>query len=492
MKRNRAIRLLLALVVALLIPTLARPQEKSAGQQATDNNNGQAGDGQQNNGAPKSLPPGVYSLRKVGAPLSPNESGRSAPLQQPGIEQPQPARTLQGSMGQPQQPYQSRPYFQGGSSVGPAPRSSLLNQNSASGSQVPEIGGSRSVAPGLQPAVSGGTQPRPIERLLRHRLGDEDFQKLQMQQLRHFGQQLERMSGNSEGQGAPNSDIYFDQARPRSGVDPTIDPNRNFGTDFFQGTNGSYRPPTVEGAAKTRDTYRGGIPGGIVLEGIATGLDQVNDIQYDPLYNGFVLDDGAFYLPRIPPATLAVLCRAIASDPSVGVSLGLVDQVYGGVPEESPLAWDMKIADHFLGDIVFARNEWTTGYRLANEFSPKSPPSGQNYHVAVFFTFDGFDFRVEKGEAIPKANFVAQVLPLSGSSAPDGRHQPDFEAIKEGRTVPEFETNARHVAENIRYYRRERIIDRMFVYGAAAAFVRHLKEAGFDLKDLAEYIAPSR
>jgi hypothetical protein len=314
-----------------------------------------------------------------------------------------------------------------------------------------------------------------------------------MQQL--LGQLQAAQPDPNGGRGAPTSSVWWDRAGARTGNDDAVRPS---GTRFFQQTTsaseappvlaGAVRHATVEGVKNTVKEY-GNIPGGVVLEGTATGLGQIGTVQYDSRFNAFIVDDRAAYFMRVPPRTVAVLCRAIDQDDRVGVSLGKTPLVYGKVPPDSALAWDLKLADHFLGSIVFAEKEWLNGYRFVGGFRPETQNSNDNIHVAVFFKFHDFDFQVQDQEIrVVRAAFDAEIVPLSKSVSTEGGHLPDENAIAQGQVPQAYESNARHVAENIGYYRQERIVDKIFAYGETAAFIRALKQADFDLIDLAAKI----
>jgi len=300
------------------------------------------------------------------------------------------------------------------------------------------------------------------------------------------------------GRGAPTATVWFDGARARSAGDDGLKPS---GTPFFHPPRlqpGNDQPPVIDGAAHratAQDSHQttslyGSIPGGVVLEGAAAGLGGISGVRYDGRFNALIFDDRAAYFMRVPPKTVAVLCRAIAADDKerVGVSLGQVELVYGKVPPGSELAWDLKIADHFLGGIVFAQTDWTAGYRFAGGFKP-APNRGDSFDVAVFFVFNGFQFQTRQEEVVlARAGFLARLFPLSRIRSADGGLLPDDDAISRGHMSEQYELNARHLAENIAYYRRERIIDRVFAYGEVAAVLRELKRDGFDLEDLADHI----
>jgi hypothetical protein len=187
----------------------------------------------------------------------------------------------------------------------------------------------------------------------------------------------------------------------------------------------------------------------------------------------------------VPPSAIAAMCRALQEDQRLGVSLGRVHLVYGALPTTSDLTLDLKIADHFLGDIVFAGDQWTRGYRFAQGYRPQAN-EGESFPVAVFFKFNGFRFEIRDGELAPMgAALDVRVIPLSETQADNGGHAADLDALARGQVSPQYQANARHVAENIGYYRNERIISRMFAYGEAAAFLRGLRARGYDLTAIA-------
>jgi len=250
----------------------------------------------------------------------------------------------------------------------------------------------------------------------------------------------------------------------------------------------NFKPTTRENAQAVQKQF-GSIPGGVVLEGKATGLGRIGKVRYHAVLNALMLDDRAAYFAPIPPVSIAVLCRAIAQDERVGVSLGSsAHLVYGAVPPDSDLAFDLKLADHFLGDIVFARKDWTEGYKFANGFDPQRN-EGEGFSLAVFFSINGFAFKIENEEVqLTSAGFDVQLIPLSEKKSETGGHLPDLDAIAQGRASQQYELNARHVASEIEYYRQERIVERIFFYGEVAALIRGLKAAGVNLRELARTI----
>ena len=223
-----------------------------------------------------------------------------------------------------------------------------------------------------------------------------------------------------------------------------------------------------------------------MLEGTAD-IGPVDSLTYDARYNAFIIGNRGVYLMKVPPRTVAVLCRAIAKDDKVGVSLGTKEIVYGAVPPDSDLAIDLKLADHFLGDIAFGQNDWTRGYRFAHGYRPQAFKG--EVRIAVFFQFTGFTFAVKDHEfRVVREAFDDRLVPLSSTETANGGLLPDEAAINSGSVPRAYEMNVRHIADNIDYYRRERIVDEAFSYGEVAAFIRGLKQRGVDLQALARAI----
>jgi hypothetical protein len=247
-----------------------------------------------------------------------------------------------------------------------------------------------------------------------------------------------------------------------------------------------YANGSAEEAREASQNY-GGIPGGIVLEGTAD-FGSLSSLGYDSRFNALVLNESTVYFVPVAPSDLAVLSRALADDNRIGVSLGEEHLVFGRAPANSRLIMDLKIADNFLGEIVFAQEDWTRGYRFANNYKPK-PHIGDSLYVAIFFKFGGFRFALVDNELSGShADLNVRLFPLADTPGADGSLQPDTEAIGRGTISAQYEANAKHLTANIDYYRKERIVNQMFAYGEVAALLRGLRDQGFDLEGLARSV----
>lgn len=336
--------------------------------------------------------------------------------------------------------------------------------------------------PGEQPQANHeGSSSDLAVQVLTHKFGAERVQQI-----------LKRVQG-AGGEGAPSASPYFDGAHVLTGSGEIVPREQ---TQFFRGSaaapsepvpagNFNYKATTVQDAQQIPQQY-GSVPGGVVLEGQAD-LGPLANLTYDSRFNALVVDDRAVYFLKVSPRILVELCRALAQKDQIGVSLGAVQISYGALPKKSELAGDLLLTDHFLGSIAFAWNDWTAGYNFAGGYEPQQFQGSM--HAAVFFRFSGFQFQVEQQEfKVVQENFNDQFIPLSNQVAADGGSLPDEAAIMAANTPSEWEMNLRHVAENMAYYRREKLIEQTFSYGATAAFLRGLKAQGVDLSELANAI----
>jgi uncharacterized protein YraI len=262
--------------------------------------------------------------------------------------------------------------------------------------------------------------------------------------------------------------------------------------------------PTTASEASRIVKVDGGVDGGVVLEGTATdlgpipGLGPITKVQYDSSLNALVLNDQATYFIRIPPWITAVLARKIASDPNgvVGVSLTGENIVLSGTGDtdgfqETDLIHDLVLADRFLGDIAFGENNWSAGYRFAKGYATQTTNDFPD--MVVRFAFEGFQFQAEQGKLHPtRTNLEIRLIPITKSSAANGAMLPDDSLLAKGFVPPAaFAANVQNIAENVDYYRQERIVSRVFAYGETAALFRAFKAARIDLEKLGRAIGTS-
>jgi len=200
------------------------------------------------------------------------------------------------------------------------------------------------------------------------------------------------------------------------------------------------------------------------------------------------------YFVKIPPWSLATLCREIGTDRRalVGVSeTGGDGLVFGDKPDiykGSDLAYELMIADKFLGDVIFAPpNAWTQGYKF-----PGAAPTTAivKSSMLVRFAFGNFRFAANDGQlSVVNSSLEVRMMPVSKVPTPSGQLLPNYNAMDKGWTPPdEFVANARMLTDHVDYFRREALIAQIFADGETAAILRSLKQSGQDLNALADTI----
>jgi hypothetical protein len=253
----------------------------------------------------------------------------------------------------------------------------------------------------------------------------------------------------------------------------------------------SYRNVSQERASQIIKTYKS-IPGGITLEGEASLAARIRSASYEPAANAIILDNDLVYLSPVSAPELADILRAIAADTSMGVSLAAGSSlVYGRLPPQGLVAMNLKLADHFLGGITFARRDELADYKFAPGYPGRSPTSS-NGNLAVYFNFNEFRFAEDATGEIRRTGSGLDItlVPLSEQKGADGGHVPDYDRIKKGDVPAEYVENATHLQDNVDYYARERIVRITFAYGEIAALARTMRAQGVDLQQLARAIDP--
>lgn len=265
-------------------------------------------------------------------------------------------------------------------------------------------------------------------------------------------------------------------------------PSYEQGTYKFKNKiNSTYTPPSEENANRITSEY-GSIPGGITLEGVGTGIDNIKKVIFNEDRNIFIINDKWIYENPVSPYEMREILRAINKNDKMGVSLGStsVQIIFGALKEISQVSVNLKLADNFLGDIVFAKGLWLNDYNFANDYFPKENISQTgSSNVAVYFNF--YDFVFEKNTSkisLADSNLGITLIPLSKEKAKDGGHLPDMVAIQQGNISNEYRENIEHLSQNIGYYMNEQILRVSLAYGELAAFARTLKKNNINLNTI--------
>ena len=253
-------------------------------------------------------------------------------------------------------------------------------------------------------------------------------------------------------------------------------------TDSGPYLKAQYIRPTVENIKQIVDKYKS-IPGGITLEGTALGIPAINQIQYIPEKNAFLLNKTLVWENSLTPAEMKEIFNALERDDLMGVSLGEKDMIYGALPEGSLTSIFLKLSDHFLGCIAFACQEWIRYSAFPQGFVPKRDDQTAGIY-AVYFNFSQFEFEIKNNMVTPKnANMDITMIPLLESQNKT-EYLPDYTRIASANFSKSFEENSTHIAKNADYYAKDSRLQKVLAYGQLTALARALKASGVKLSGI--------
>ncbi|MDP3981801.1 MAG: hypothetical protein Q8Q33_10360 [Chlamydiota bacterium] len=264
--------------------------------------------------------------------------------------------------------------------------------------------------------------------------------------------------------------------------EPIITQNTSSGSVIIQAY---YEAATTENVDDIISKYKS-IPGGITLEGYAGGLMSIKTINFDPSNNEFLINQAIRYKNPLSVHDMRQVFLAIDKQDLMGVSLGENDIIYGALHEgETPTIF-LKLADHFLGSIVFAQSRWVAMHTFPKGYRPKAHTSSGGLY-AVYFNFSDYQFRVaENIISCTNSTLRATLIPLTEEQTSNGGYLPDYTKIKNGQIPSEYVNNITHVVENIDAYQNEARLKKTHQYGEAAAFARTLQQNHLSLSKLAQ------
>ncbi len=316
--------------------------------------------------------------------------------------------------------------------------------------------------------------PNLADKVLAGKLGLEQVQKA-------FDNRASTMGSSGPLFDGQPPDESIDQWVHKSlGVQATPDTDL-FGVRAGIALKGNFQVAPREETQHIKDDYKD-IPGGIVLESAAQGIEPITKIVFDGRSDAFIVNDKVVYFVRVPRKILVAILKAIALDDKMGVSLSTPPRVYGALPKDSPAAWNLMLADNFLGSISFAELDWLHNYKFANNYHPQEYKGVRDANIAAFFRITGIGFQIQDQiYKIAEETLEARAIPLRKDATDDGRLLPSYS----GSVPHEWQANIRHIADNIGWYRREKLIDQMFASAEAASFLRAVRNQNIDLNSLA-------
>lgn len=252
-----------------------------------------------------------------------------------------------------------------------------------------------------------------------------------------------------------------------------------------RGVTVDYTPTTRAAAEAIYNTYQT-IPGGLVFEGTSPDLATVASVKYLADANAFIFNDDLVYLAPVSPQELSEIFQAIGQDDRFGVSLGR-NKSFGGLSLTTTTARNLLLADNMLGALGFGSaasyGGGLVGYAFAPGFKDDHKVPGKS---AITFAFRDFRFGEDDAGEIVRSQFVigAAYIPIvipPGRLTAGPNPVPDLQRIAREPTKPSEMGYLKHLADNIDYYGRERILRAAFAYGETATLARTLKARGLSV-----------
>lgn len=227
---------------------------------------------------------------------------------------------------------------------------------------------------------------------------------------------------------------------------------------------------------------------GVIVEGESAGMDKVSSVAYNPATNRFTLNNGTAMRSPLNAAEMLEIVKALRLDDRLGVAAKGNNElvVYGGLSPEGNVVRKLRNADDFLRAVIFGDKTRLQGATLPQGYQPQTA-ANRDRASAVYFNFDGVDYRLAEGAYWPsdtKAELV--LIPMAKQTNPDGSFQPDYDALEKGEMQAEDQANAEHIRAHQEEYLEMPALQPMVKVSQAAAFVRHLRRSGIDLAALAQ------
>jgi hypothetical protein len=251
--------------------------------------------------------------------------------------------------------------------------------------------------------------------------------------------------------------------------------------------------------ARAAERY-GSLPKGITFEEAAKGLDPVHALQYHAPSNSFFVNRSLLYRSPLPRAEMLEVVEAIALDDRLGLSLVLDEEsnriertiLYGGLEREHAITRPMTRADLFVCAVVFGWPDALRRTTLPGDYRPRQAVR-RRIPAVCYGNYTAYVFGRERN-VIRRRDLELRVMlvPMARERAPDGGYLPDYRKLAEGVLEPADRENLRHLLAYREDYLELPVLARAVRVGEAAAFVRHVRDSGIDLRALHRILRTSR
>ncbi|HEY3323772.1 MAG TPA: hypothetical protein VGP72_25195 [Planctomycetota bacterium] len=234
---------------------------------------------------------------------------------------------------------------------------------------------------------------------------------------------------------------------------------------------------TAAGAKAIVKTYRE-IPKGVVLEGVAEGIDALTEVDYDKEKDEFIINNKMRYKNPLSRKEWVQVYKAVQKDDRMGVTL--LDgepHVYGPLSSSSSIVKSMVETDRMLGGIIYGIERLLEGVKLPGDYKPKRA-TDRKIAVVAFARFTDFAFeKVGEKYQLGSCLLDVQLIPLSEQKTQTGGHLPDNEKMKEYVMEDSDRENIDHIRKFQPEYLKMPDIAKSAAAGEAAAFARFVRDS---------------
>lgn len=235
---------------------------------------------------------------------------------------------------------------------------------------------------------------------------------------------------------------------------------------------------TPEAAKQVVATYHD-VPKGVVLEGTATGFEEIATIAYDKEKNTFTINGKATYANPVSRKEMQKIFKALKKDDRLGVTLIEGElRTYGDLSKDSDMARDLAESDRFLGGVIYGIERLLGDVKLPGNYTPKKAED-RKIPVVAFSSFTEYAFE-KKGDVYQRSGLSLSIMliPLSDKKTPSGGHLPDEDAMKSYAIHPADKANLDHLKSYQAEYFKMPQFAKSVVWGEAAAFARLIRDSG--------------
>ncbi len=274
---------------------------------------------------------------------------------------------------------------------------------------------------------------------------------------------------------------------------PGPDPTGRAGRNAPRPASGVSRDP------RSAVAHYNSLPKGITFEEAASGLDPFHALQFHAPSNSFFVNRSLLYRNPLPREEMIEVVEAIARDDRLGLSLILDEEsnriertiLFGGLRRDYTITRPMTRADLFLCAVVFGWEEALGRMELPGGYRPLRSRD-RSVQAVCYGNYTGYTFgRYRNVIRRRDLDLRVMLVPMSRERAPDGGYLPDYRKLAAGALDPADRENLRHLMEHREDYLALPVLERAVRVGEAAAFVRHVRDSGIDLRGLLRILRAS-